>query len=51
MNFNKAYVIGSEEVSKTRLDNFFKNNKLSSINIDVWPAINGRKVNIKNFKI
>ena len=50
MNFNKAYVIGSEEVSKTRLDNFFKNNKLSSVNIDVWPAINGKKVNIKKFQ-
>tara|TARA_Y100001970_G_scaffold82097_1_gene103916 strand:+ start:5438 stop:6139 length:702 start_codon:yes stop_codon:yes gene_type:complete len=50
MNFDKAYVIGSKEISKKRLDNFFKRNKLKNKNIELWPAINGKQVNIKKYQ-
>ena len=50
MKFDKAYVIGSEKVSKTRLNNFFKKNTLKNKEIKIWPAINGLDVNIKKYQ-
>jgi len=50
MKFDKAYVIGSEKVSKKRLDNFFKKNTLKNKEIKIWPAINGLDVNIKKYQ-
>ena len=50
MKFDKAYVIGSEKVSKKRLDNFFKKNTLKNKEIKIWPAINGLDVNIKKYR-
>ena len=50
MNYDKAYVIGSEEISKKRLDKFFKRNFLKDKEIKVWPAINGMDVDIKKYQ-
>ena len=50
MNYDKAYVIGSKEISKKRLDKFFKRNILKDKEIKVWPAINGMDVDIKKYQ-
>ena len=50
MNYDKAYVIGSTEISKKRLDKFFKRNILKDKEIKVWPAINGMDVDIKKYQ-
>mgnify|MGYP001185464514 FL=1 len=50
MNYDKAYVIGSKEISKKRLDKFFKRNILKDKEIKVWPAINGMNVDIKKYQ-
>ena len=50
MNFDKAYVIGSKHLAPQRLESFYKNNKSSSINIDLWPAVDGSKVDIERYK-
>ena len=50
MNFDKAFVIGSKKVSETRLNRFFKKNKLSSTKIELWDAIYGKDVDIKQFQ-
>ena len=50
MNYDKAYVIGSKEISKKRLDKFFKRKILKDKKIQVWPAINGMDVDIKKYQ-
>ena len=50
MNFDKAYVIGSEKIFKKRLDNFFKKKYLKNKDIQIWEAINGADVNIKKYQ-
>ena len=50
MNYDKAYVIGSKEISKKRLDKFFKRNILKDKEVEVWPAINGMSVDIKKYQ-
>ena len=50
MNFDKAFVIGSKKVSETRLNRFFKKNKLSSTKIELWDAIYGKDIDINNFQ-
>ena len=50
MNYDKAYVIGSNEISKKRLDKFFKRNILKDKKVQVWPAINGMNVDIKKYQ-
>lgn len=50
MNYDKAYVIGSKEISKKRLDKFFKRNILKDKEVEVWPAINGMNVDIKKYQ-
>ena len=49
MKFDKAYVIGSETISKKRIDNFYKKNKLKKIKINLWTAINGSNINIESY--
>ena len=50
MNYDKAYVIGSKEISKKRLDKFFKRNILKDKEVEVWPAINGMNVDIEKYQ-
>ncbi|MFL2988598.1 MAG: glycosyltransferase family 25 protein [Candidatus Neomarinimicrobiota bacterium] len=50
MKFDKAYVIGSNQVSEKRLNNFFKQNVLKNKKISIWPAINGLNLNIKKYQ-
>tara|TARA_B100001146_G_C16142493_1_gene417415 strand:- start:7 stop:708 length:702 start_codon:yes stop_codon:yes gene_type:complete len=50
MNFNKAYVIGSKDFAPQRLNSFYKNIKSFNMNVNLWPAINGSKVNIEEYK-
>ena len=50
MKYDKAYVIGSEELTKNRLKKFFSKNKLKNVNINLWPAIIGTQVNIKEYQ-
>ncbi len=50
MKYDKAYVIGSEELAKNRLKKFFSKNKLKNVNINLWPAIIGTQVNIKEYQ-
>jgi len=49
MKFDKAFVIGSWEFSKSRLDRFYKNIKKHNFNVTLWPAINGKTINIKKY--
>ena len=50
MKYDKAYVIGSEELAKNRLKKFFSKNKLKDVNINLWPAIIGTQVDIKEYQ-
>ena len=36
MKFDKAFVIGSEEFSKKRLDRFYKNIKKHFFDVELW---------------
>ena len=50
MKFDKAFVIGSEELSENRLKRFFLKNKLQDTKIKLWPAIIGTNVDIDFYK-
>ncbi len=49
MKFDKAFVIGSEEFSKKRLDRFYRNIKKQSFDVKLWPAIYGKKINLNYY--
>ena len=50
MKYDKAYVIGSKELAENRLKKFFSKNKLKNIEIKLWPAIIGTKVDIQQYQ-
>tara|TARA_B100000614_G_scaffold229368_1_gene221710 strand:- start:2353 stop:3072 length:720 start_codon:yes stop_codon:yes gene_type:complete len=49
MKFDKAFVIGSWDFSKNRLNRFYKNIEKHSINVTLWPAIHGKTINIHEY--
>jgi len=50
MKYDKAYVIGSDELAPNRLKKFFSKNLLENKKIELWPAIIGTKVNISEYQ-
>jgi len=50
MHFDKAYVIGFEQTGAKRLERFFQHANKAGVEVELFPAVNGREVDTLEFK-